>query len=81
MKTLAEVREMKRKLAETGHSLKDLCEVLDFLADGATTPYDCCSNPDNNQTRCIQRTFANTFITTPGTPGRCLDTDAFCNAP
>ena len=62
-------------------SLGSLCEAVDGIGDGSTTMYDCCSNPDNGQTRCQERSFAAAVgsLTTPGALGVCKTDDAACN--
>ena len=78
---LADINDLKTKMAATGESMATMCQAIDAVADSnGGKEYDCCANSENNQTRCIERQFANSaFITTPGTSGQCMDTDSACN--
>ena len=75
----AEIAALTKRVEASGESLRSLCETVDFLGNTASTPYDCCANPDNNETRCIVRSFAAGTVTSPGTAGQCLSTDTLCN--
>ena len=78
---LADINDLKTKIAATGESMASMCQVIDAVANSnGGNEYDCCSNSENNQTRCIERQFANSgFITSPGTSGQCKTSDALCN--
>ena len=55
-----------------GAPLGSLCQAVDYLGGVAAggDEWDCCSNPDNNKTFCIQRGFVvgcAGCVTSPGT--------------
>ena len=64
----------------------EMCKVIDYLGDNAIgnnqEKYFCCSNPDNYQTRCVQRQFdqmANLIVQAGA--GTCESNDPYCNLP
>ena len=73
------IATLTKKAANTGMSLGTLCQPIDKFLSGASNPFDCCANPDNNQMNCVQRTFASGTVTSPGNAGECLSTDSLCS--
>jgi len=75
------IASLTTKSTNVATALGSLCQVIDWVANAADTPYDCCSNPESIPINCVPRIFAPSVgITSPGlVPGVCSSTDSACN--
>ena len=74
------ITALESKALNTGASLSQICNRIDFLYSTQATVYHCCANPDVNLMVCAKESFINAgaIAITAGTAGQCLSTDGAC---
>jgi len=75
---LSRIEVLKTKAANVGVSLASMCGPIDLVVGTATPSYDCCANPENSQTRCVERAFSAGLVS-QGSLGVCLSSDLLCS--
>merc|ERR1711981_694072 len=82
-KLAARIDALEKQMKSVGISLGSLCQVVDTIGAASATPFDCCSNAENMQTRCELRSvnmmemFGISW--NEAVPGMCVSTDAQCS--
>ena len=75
------ISTLDTKTMNTGHSLSQICNRIDFLYHTQSPPYHCCANPSNNLMVCASGPAIDLgaiSITKGGQNDGCLATDAAC---
>merc|ERR1711977_171870 len=82
-KLAARIDALEKQMKSVGISLGSLCQVVDTIGAASATPFDCCSNAENMQTRCELRSINMMEMFgiswNEAAPGMCVSTDAQCS--